>query len=318
MIDISNVENIVFEGGGVKAFAFIGVMEYLEEKGIMGKIKRVIGSSAGSIFATAVATKMSTKSIKTILQDTDFASFKDDSWGYIPDVLRVWNYYGFCKGDSLYEWFGKMLSVTGNSPDVTFLDLYHKTGIELVITGTNLNKAKTEYFSYETRPQMPIRLALRISTSIPLFFKAVQYEGDIWVDGGTLNPYPLWYFDTNAGLEENTIEALMSGTDRTDCNSQNEGREKTIGFKLLNSDEIIQDGSLESKRKTICNIKHYAFALIDSMFYQIERGYIKDDYWKRTIPIYVGTVDTTDFDLSRDTIEKLISAGKNATIEYIC
>ncbi len=34
-------ENLVFEGGGVKGIAYVGAMQVLEEKGILGQIRRV-------------------------------------------------------------------------------------------------------------------------------------------------------------------------------------------------------------------------------------------------------------------------------------
>jgi len=42
----------VFSGGGVKAFAFIGALEAMEEKGLV--IKRAAGTSAGAILASLV------------------------------------------------------------------------------------------------------------------------------------------------------------------------------------------------------------------------------------------------------------------------
>jgi len=146
----------------------------LENYGLLKRIKRVAGSSAGSLYAVAVACKANVKDISNIVHRKNFSEFKDDSWGYVLDIVRLVNNYGFCKGDALYEWYGEVMNkFTGNS-DITFLQLYNKTGILLVITGVNVNKGITEYFSFESHPEMSVRLAMRISTSIPLFFKSIQ------------------------------------------------------------------------------------------------------------------------------------------------
>jgi len=44
-------KNLVFEGGSVKGIAYVGALRLLEEKGIMGGIRRVGGTSAGAINA---------------------------------------------------------------------------------------------------------------------------------------------------------------------------------------------------------------------------------------------------------------------------
>ena len=50
-------ENLVFEGGGVKGVAYSKVAYALEEYGVLKGIKKVAGSSAGSIMALLVALK---------------------------------------------------------------------------------------------------------------------------------------------------------------------------------------------------------------------------------------------------------------------
>lgn len=48
-----------------------------------------------------------------------------------------------------------------------FLKLYEKTGKELCVVVTNLNHMTEEYCHVKTTPDMPIRLAVRMSMAIP-------------------------------------------------------------------------------------------------------------------------------------------------------
>jgi NTE family protein len=41
--------NLVFEGGGVKGVAYGGVLEVLDQQGILDQIQNVAGTSAGAI-----------------------------------------------------------------------------------------------------------------------------------------------------------------------------------------------------------------------------------------------------------------------------
>ncbi len=280
-----DIENLVLEGGGIRAIAFCGALKRLEEIDVLKHIKNVVGSSAGALYATLIACKVSAEKIKSLVMSENFLTLKDDSWGYILDIARIINSYGFCKGDALYEWYGKILEQCTNNKDITFRELYNKTKIELVITGTNLNKCCTTYYSYKTYPNMVIRLALRISTGVPLYFKAVLLNGDLHVDGGLLNNYPIWYF---------------------------KDKSSTLGLKLISSDEYISNDSINTERKNILNIKQFISVLIDAMLLQIEKGYIKQDYWDITVPIDTGKIGTTEFDITKEQIHWLIEQGYNA------
>ena len=279
-----NFENLVFEGGGIRAIAFLGVLKYLHQINSIQNIKRVIGSSAGCLYAVSVACKVDYSTIENIIMSKDFSTLKDDNnWNYISDIIRIIYSYGLCKGDALFQWYSDILKQITGKENITFLELYEKTNIELVITGTNLNEMKTEYFSHKLSPTMELRLAMRISTSIPLYFKSIQLSNTVYVDGGFLNNYPISYFDK---LSSNTL-----------------------GLKLMASDESISDGTIKISHQSISNIKDYIEILIDSALNQIEKGHIKPDDWKRSVIINTGTINTTDFNININKINWLINQG---------
>jgi NTE family protein len=78
------------------------------------------------------------------------------------------------------------------------------SGLELVLTGTNLTTASGAYFSdRHGLGRMPVADAVRISMGIPVAFKPVYVpnrafgglEAGYWVDGGVLNNNPIHAFD---------------------------------------------------------------------------------------------------------------------------
>jgi NTE family protein len=284
------IENLCFEGGSVKAFAFIGAIRRLEELGILKEIKRVIGSSAGCIFALGIACKISSKEMEEIVSSTDFSKFKDDSYGYVFDIIRVIKHYGICKGDELYNWYSSLLLKFTGKENITFDEMYKKTGIDFVITGTNLTKSRTDYFSHKTTPTLEVRLAMRISTSIPLFFKAIELDNDVYVDGGVLNNYPIWYFDKEG--------------------------DRTLGLKLMGVDEYKEEDTIEHDPQDTSNIKNYIESLINSMMYQIEKGYIRKGYWEKSIIIDTGKVSTLEFNLDQNKKNWLVKQGYNSATLY--
>ena len=80
------------------------------------------------------------------------------------------------------------------SKKITFKELYDKFKVKLVISGTCLNDASVHYFSYDLTPSMQVLKAVRISLSIPLLFKPYKYDNKLWIDGGSIDNYPIALF----------------------------------------------------------------------------------------------------------------------------
>ena len=76
-------QNLVFQGGGPRAVAFIGALKRLRDyKFSMSKVRRVAGTSAGAIMAAFLATGHTIDDIENILKNTPFINLIAD------DVLK--------------------------------------------------------------------------------------------------------------------------------------------------------------------------------------------------------------------------------------
>lgn len=283
------INNIVLEGGGVKGVAFCGAIKALEEKKLMSNITNYIGSSAGAIVALALAIKLSSSEIEDIMRGIDFNKFLDKRWGVFNKLYHFVSKYGIYKGDYFLKFVGHILQEHTGHKNITFRELHVKYGTNLVITGTNLDKGIVEYFCHETHPHMPVRLAVRISMSIPFFFEAIKYDGDLYVDGGVLNNYPFDYF---------------------------KDYDNTLGFKLVGSNEK-RDNVIKHYDIEVNNIKDYSVNLVNALLNQIERLYINDEYWNRTVTINTLGVSTTDFDLTTGDKDRLILEGYKSAMEFL-
>jgi NTE family protein len=296
------IDSLVFEGGGVKGIAYIGGLQVLEEKGILKDIKKFAGSSAGAIIASLLALKYSISEIETILKKTSFNDFKDDSWGVFRDVYRLLNQYGYHPGDYFYDFIGDLVEAKTGNKESTLHEIYEQFGTEVVVTATCLNKSQTIYFHYKKYPDLPLRLVVRMSMSIPLFFSAVKWNGDIIIDGGVLQNYPIEIFDCGILEDRFNPDYIISP--------------KVLGFKLIESTET-KTYNIETVDKSINNIMDYTEALLNGMFLQIERGYIRKGYWKQTVCIESLGIKTTQFNLTNTEKELLIESGRNATLKYL-
>jgi NTE family protein len=88
----------------------------------------------------------------------------------------------------------------GKGGELDFQTFYRLTGVDLVVTGTNVTKMRSMYFSKARTPRFPVAEAVGISMNFPLLFKPIWLDGPsdyvgYWVDGGVLNNLPIHAFD---------------------------------------------------------------------------------------------------------------------------
>ena len=319
--------NLVFEGGGVKGIAYVGAMKVLEKEEILKNIKRVGGTSAGSINAVLFAAEFSNQETLNVLNKLDFNEFKDDSWGALRDMNRLKEEYGWYKGDFFREWIGDLLKRKTGSSNITFKALQEHTGKELYVYATNLSTNFGEVYSPEHTPRMRVVDAVRRSMSIPLFFRAVRDDRkDIFVDGGALNNFPVKLFDREKYLEDGSVKRVpqyykeenKSLAVKFPKSSPYIYNKETLGFRLDSAKEIgvFRDGQ-EPQHQEIENFLDFTMQLIKTVLAVQDSQHLHDDDWHRTVYIDTLGVGTTDFDLSNSRKKELVDSGKKAAEDYL-
>ena len=324
-----NFRNIVFEGGGVKGIAYIGALEVLEEKEILSRIQRLGGTSAGAINAIILGLGFTRDEMKDILWDLDFNKFMDDSWGIILDATRLIEEYGWYKGDFFRDWIGQLIKEkTGNS-ESTFADIEamkKKRGFKSVyLMGTNLSTSFSEVFSAEHTPRLCVADAVRISMSIPLFFASKRStRGDVYVDGGLLDNYPVKLFDRKKYLKSKNFKEPKYYK-RINQQFKNAERpisryvynKETLGFRLDTKEEIsVFRDHAEPPHNKIDSFFDYTWALIHTVLEAQQSSHLHNDDWARTIYIDTIGVKTTDFNLSDVKKQELLESGKQGAADY--
>lgn len=320
--------NYVFEGGGVKGLAYVGALKALDEKGIHKQITRVAGASAGAICALLVALNYTTDEIQDILWALDFKNFMDGDWGIIKDTKRLIEDYGWYKGDFFQKWIKTTIEKKTGSQDTSFRDLHdHGDFKALVLVGTNLSTHYSEVFSYEKTPDMKVHEALRITMSIPLFFKAVKREKEIYVDGGLLMNYPIKAFDRLSFVKKDNLQRKHHKAYYKPINSQLKDKDKnfdkyvynkeTLGFKLDTKEDIgvFADGHKPTDHK-IHDLFDYMWNLVETVYRAQQNLHLHSDDWHRTVYIDTLGVKTTDFKITEALKKALVQSGYDHTMKY--
>jgi NTE family protein len=215
------IEYLSLEGGGVKAYAYVGVMKYFREEGIdLSRLKVISGSSIGAFTALC------------IVLGYDFEEFNDIMGAFIlPNFLSLYtilkavpnlfNYYGIMNLDEISKILDDVLSRKRIHVDITFVELYAIYPIDLVITGSNVNTMKTEYFNYKNTPTMKVKDACMMSVSYPMLFTPTLLNNNYYCDGGLFRNLPFEYVELEYEQQLNAIGFMLSSKADTYQESRN-------------------------------------------------------------------------------------------------
>jgi NTE family protein len=187
---------LVLSGGGAKGFAHIGVLKVLEEAGI--KIDYIGGTSMGAVIGGLYASGYNASQIDSIFKKTNFDELIND---YIPRSSK--NFYGK-KNDELYAIvlpfsnfrigipealskgmynYNLLSSLTRN---VRHIRDFNKLPIPFLCIGTNIETGEEVLLNKGNLVQ-----AMMASSAFPSLFTPVEIDGNLLVDGGVVNNYPI-------------------------------------------------------------------------------------------------------------------------------
>jgi predicted acylesterase/phospholipase RssA len=178
------IKNIIFGGGGLKGWAYIGVLRALDEYISRKNIEEVIGVSIGSLFALFYVLDLKWDYLLDFFMKLDLKKLLD------VDINNI------IINQSLFE--GKKYKATiieivkhVIEPDTTFKELYNKTGITYTVNATNLNDYKLQYFNHKLTPDIKVIDGIIASSSLPILFPPYCINNVFYYDGGFCNNCPV-------------------------------------------------------------------------------------------------------------------------------
>jgi NTE family protein len=270
----TDITNLVLSGGGIRGIAHIGAIKYLEENKIMDNIKVIAGTSIGGIVAGLTAIGYSADDLMNFIELFDINKIKS----FCPEQFL--NSFGLDDGQKLIVVLEKMFETKNISINITFKELFDLKKIKLILTGVCLNNKQTYYFSYLTEPEMPIILAMRITSSLPCWFVPVKYNNMLFIDGGCIDNYPIKIFSNELN--------------------------NTIGLFLKDNNEY---------EKNIVNIEQYFLNLIECFLKGLTCNLVCG-FEKQTINIDIKDVSLMNLNINTEIKHNLFNYGYSATKDY--
>ncbi|OIV43621.1 patatin [Flavobacterium johnsoniae] len=187
---------LVLSGGGAKGFAHIGVLKVLEEAGI--KIDYIGGTSMGSVIGGLYASGYNASQIDSIFKKTNFDELIND---YIPRSSK--NFYGK-KNDELYAIVLPFSKFRVGIPEALSKGMYNYNLLSSLTRNVrhvrDFNKLPTPFLcigtNIETGEEVLLNKgnlvqAMMASAAFPSLFTPVEIDGNLLVDGGVVNNYPI-------------------------------------------------------------------------------------------------------------------------------
>ena len=308
--------DLVFEGGGVKGIGLAGAYRELTDRGYRPQC--VAGTSAGAITAALVAVGYSGAELEDIvLNGMHFQDFEDptflDHLGTPGQAVQFLVSRGMHSGDFFLKWMRDRLADKGQTKFGQLRDpqaatdkrAYRLQVIASDLTGRRMLVLPRDADQLGLDPdELEIAEAVRMSMSIPVFFKPVVLrhhataQEHVIVDGGLLSNFPIWLFDAeDAPPQFPTFGMLLVAP----------GQQAPLLPHPAQGAHLPRVGS----------VAEFLKAIAETMMEAHDRLYVEQANYARTIPIPTLGVKTTQFDIGPEQARQLFDSGRTAAARFL-
>lgn len=350
-----NYFNCAYEGGGAKGISFVGIAKALEKYHV--KQKKIVGASAGAVFGMLVALGYKSSRMEQLVLERDengdrvmskFLSvpkvdeigdeFFNDLFGFSTPIryvakgirrlllnnpkLRHIAYFiengGWFSDRELDAWLIKVIEGRKFDKNITFKQLYKRTGVFFTVMVTDLDKNRLLAFNAKTAPNVPIRYAVRMSVNIPFIWKDYRVDRELnlkymneWLegyvtDGGVLTNFPI---NMVSDYESDWVNERMSLP-------EDKPTDRSIGFMCDESKSFMEPVEKSDTKfwdsPTLARIKRLMSTVLKTHDLRSVEKY-KD----LIVNIPAAEMGTVEFNFSDHKYEKLRDAAYEEVSKYL-
>jgi NTE family protein len=241
---------LVLSGGGAKGLAHIGVLKVIDSLGV--KIDYVSGTSMGAIVGSLYSSGYSGKELDSIFRSLDFNKLINDdlpraskafyernnSERYavtLPfDNFKIKLPSALSRGQNVYGLISKL------TLHVTDINDFSKLPIPFFCIATNAETGKEVILDKGVLAQ-----AVMASGALPSLFQPVFIDGEMLIDGGVVNNYPI------DELREKGIDVIIGVDVQDDLATRKELTSAPDVLLQINNFRTINDMKLKSKKTDV-------------------------------------------------------------------
>lgn len=194
--------HLMLSGGAFYGYIYIGVYRFLKEHHLLKPIKYLYGTSIGAIASFLFGFDIDYSFVEAAFMTPDIY-FKNYQFTHIDpnNIFNLISNYGICDTSKVRKPLEDILEKLYNIRDITFADYLKRTGKDLHINATCINTGLITDFCNEQFPNMSVLTAIEASICIPLIFKPIEYDNNLYMDGGASNNLPLHIVKCNPGYK---------------------------------------------------------------------------------------------------------------------
>lgn len=267
----------------MKGISHVGALEILEERGLLKNVKEYIGTSAGALIGFCICIGYTLSELRAICMELDLSLAQNLDPEIIMQFLEN---FGLDDGANTDKLLTVLLKAKRVDPNITFEEFARQfpNSPSLRVYAVEIQGCKVHEFSLQKTPRAELRMAVRASSSIPIYFTPV-YDislNHVYVDGGLIAHLPFHHLTT-------------------------EERNETIGIAFSNS---------ISEPVEILTFMKYMVKLYYSV-YTNQNEQLYNDWGHRIIIIPCGNFPSAYFGASPSQKECLINTGREGVLKFL-
>jgi len=180
------IQNLVIGGGSIYGISFFGFLKHTNLKNVwkIDDINTIYGVSVGTMIGTMVCLKMDWDTLEDYMINRPWENvFTVD----IPHVLNCIDNCGFFTIAQVLDFFVPLFDAKDISHDITLAQFYEYSGIEQHFIASKISNKTLALelvdISYKTHPEWKLIDAMYVSCSLPLLFKPLIVDNEVYLDG---------------------------------------------------------------------------------------------------------------------------------------
>ena len=213
------IKHIVCSGGGLAGFAFYGAIKESHKQGLwqLENIQTIYATSVGTIVAVMLALKYDWDTLDDYLIKRPWQNVFTFN---LYSILETINNRGMFGIEIIQDIFLPLFNGKDIRMDITLLELYKLTNIEIHMCTTDINSFQLIDISHKTHPDWNVIEAIYSSCAVPVLFTPLFKNNECYCDGGLLANYPLEQSIINGANPNEILGIRYKGSSADECNKR--------------------------------------------------------------------------------------------------
>jgi NTE family protein len=194
----AQINTLTLEGCGVRAFAYAGALQVLDEQHQLDSVATIYGTSGGAIIAVLYAAGYTPNELIALMPQFKMNLITGNAWQQAQNIFKYNAKLGIFEATKFEQWLNEMLYLKTGIKNITLAQLYAYSQMEIHIICADITQAALADMSHNNYPNITAALAVRASMSIPAVITPVYIDStgqrignnitasSMLVDGGVL------------------------------------------------------------------------------------------------------------------------------------